>query len=351
MAERSIGDRSSLCCRSLSSSACRPEGRAGVTRRTLGASLAAALLPVAWAQERFPSRSIRMIVPYPAGAATDTLARALAQKLGSNLGVAVVVENRGGASGTIGTEQLAKSAPDGYTIGIAVPSTHSLPVALGRKVPYDPLQDFTPLGIMVSNPLAIVVTNDVPVTGLRELVEHARRNPGKLAYASSGGGTSQHLAAEMLSQFAGIHMIHVPYKGGTNSLADLLSGQIQVGFVAIPSVLQHVKAGKLRMLAVIDDKRSPELPDVPTCAEALPGFAPRASWIGMFGPARLPPAVSARLGAELRRALHDPEVTRYLSANGMPVVAGTGEEFAARLREDIETWGPIVRAARITASD
>ena len=175
-------------------------------------------------------------------------------------------------------------------VGVAVPATHSLPVALARKVPYDPIKDFTPLSIIANNPLAIVVTPDLPVNNLRELVEYARKNPGKLSYGTSGAGTAQHLVGEMLNQFSHINIVHVPYKGGSGALNDLLGGQIQVGYVVVPTVLQHVKAGKLKMLAVIDDRRYSELPDVPTNREALPGFEPKTSWLGIFGPptCRLP---------------------------------------------------------------
>ena len=322
-----------------------------IARRDLLALACAAISTFAVAQDNYPNRPIKVIVPYPPGASTDILGRAVAQKLSTSMGVPVIVENKPGASGTMGSDFLAKSPPDGYTIGIAVPSTHSLPVALGRKVPYDPIKDFTPLSILANNPLAIVVNNDLPVSTLRELDEYARKNPGKLSYGTSGAGTSQHLVGEMLNQFARINIVHVPYKGGSGALNDLLGGQIQVGFAVVPTVLQHVKAGKLKMLAVVDNKRYSELPNVPTNLEALPGFAPKTSWLGMFGPAKMPPAIAHRLTAELQKARKDPETAKTLNAQGMPVIASTGEEFAARLREDIDGWGPIVRAGKITASD
>lgn len=305
----------------------------------------------AFAQDKYPSKPLRIIVPFPPGASTDALARALARKLSTNMGVPVVVENKPGAAGTMGTQLLATAAPDGYTIGIAVPSTHTLPIALSRKVPYDPLKDFTPLSLVANNPLAIVVNPNVPVKTLKELVEYARANPGKLSYGTSGAGTSQHLVGEMLNQFAKINIVHVPYKGGSGSLNDLLSGQIQVALVVVPTVLTHVKAGKLRMLAIIDEKRYSELPDVPTTTEALPGFAPVPSWLGVFGPAGLPPAITARLVAELQKAARDPELANYLNAGGMPVIGSNGEQFAARLREDIDGWTPIVKAKKLSATD
>ena len=303
------------------------------------------------AQDTYPSKPIKMIVPYPPGASTDLLARALGQKLSTNMGVPVIVDNKAGASGIIGTAALAKADPDGYTIGVAVPSTHTLPVALNRKVPYDPMKDFTPLSIVANNPLAIVVNPKVPVKTLRELVEYAKQNPNSLSYGTSGAGTSQHLVGEMLNQFAHINILHVPYKGGSGAMNDLISGQIQVGFVVVPTVLEHVKNGRLRMLAVVDDKRYSELPSVPTQKEALPGFSPKTSWLGVFGPAKLPPAIASRLTTELQKAAQDPQLSHYLNTNGMPVVASTGDEFAKRLREDVDGWIPIVRAGNIVATD
>lgn len=321
-----------------------------VSRRAFTLLTCAALAGPTFAQDKYPSRPIRVIVPFPPGASTDLLGRTIAQQLSISMGVPVVVENKGGASGTMGSELLARSAPDGYTIGVAVPATHSLPIALSRKVPYDPIKDFTPLSIVANNPLAIVVTPDLPVNNLRELVEYARKNPGKLSYGTSGAGTSQHLVGEMLNQFAHINIVHVPYKGGSGALNDLLGGQIQVGYVVVATVLQHVKAGKLKMLAVFDDQRYSELPNVPTNREALPGFEPKTSWLGIFGPANMPPAIAARLTSELQKAVRDPEVAKHLNAAGMPVVGSTGEQFAARIRDDVEGWTPIVKAGKITVN-
>ena len=221
-----------------------------ISRRVLTLLACATLAGAAFGQDQYPSKPIRLIVPFPPGASTDLLGRALAQKLSTNMGVPVVVDNKGGAAGTMGSDLLARSAPDGYTIGVAVPATHSIPIALSRKLPYDALKDFTPLSIVANNPLAIVVAPSVPANTLRELVEYARKNPGKLMYGTSGAGTSQHLVGEMLNQFAKIDILHVPYKGGSPALNDLLGGQIQVGYVVVATVLGHGKAGKLKMLAI-----------------------------------------------------------------------------------------------------
>ncbi len=320
-----------------------------ISRRSFTALAATLVAGPICAEEKYPDRPIKLIVPYPPGASTDILARAIGQKMSVSMGVPVVVDNRAGASGIIGTEALARSKPDGYTIGVAVPSTHTLPAALNRKVPYDPFKDFTPLSLVANNPLAIVVNPNVPVKTLKELVDYAKKNPGKLSFGSSGAGTSQHLVGEMLNQFAKIDIVHVPYKGGSGALTDLLGGQIQVGFVVVPTVLEQVKAGKLRMLAVVDSKRYSELPDVPIQSEALPGFTPGTSWLGVFGPANLPPAISARLTSELQKAARDPEMARYLNTNGMPVVASSGQQFAQRLKDDVDGWTPIIKAGNITA--
>lgn len=320
-----------------------------ISRRALTLIACATLTGAAFAQDSFPNRPIRLIVPFPPGASTDLVGRAIAQKLSANMGVPVVVDNKAGAAGTMGSELLARAAPDGYTIGVAVPGTHSIPIALSRKLPYDAIKDFTPLSIAASNPLAVVVAPTVPANNLRELVEYARKNPGKLAYGTSGAGTAQHLVGEMLNQFAKIDILHVPYKGGSPVLNDLLGGQIQVGYVVVATVLGHVKAGKLKMLAVLDDHRYSELPNVPTNSEALPGFEPMTSWLGIFGPAHMPPALASRLTSEIQKVLRDPEVAKYLNANGMPVVGSTGEQLAARVRADVEGWTAIVKAGKITA--
>ncbi len=319
-----------------------------ISRRVLTLLACATLAGAAFGQDQYPSKPIRLIVPFPPGASTDLLGRALAQKLSTNMGVPVVVDNKGGAAGTMGSDLLARSAPDGYTIGVAVPATHSIPIALSRKLPYDALKDFTPLSIVANNPLAIVVAPSVPANTLRELVEYARKNPGKLMYGTSGAGTSQHLVGEMLNQFAKIDILHVPYKGGSPALNDLLGGQIQVGYVVVATVLGHVKAGKLKMLAVFDDRRYSELPNVPTNSEALPGFEPMTSWLGVFGPANMPRDLATRLSSELQKAVRDPEVAKYLNAHGMPAVGSTGEQLAARVSADVDGWTPIVKAGKIT---
>jgi tripartite-type tricarboxylate transporter receptor subunit TctC len=320
-----------------------------ISRRAFTSALVGATLAgTAMAQDNFPSKPIHMVVPYPPGGSTDILARAVAQQMGVNMGVSVIIDNRAGASGTMGTDYIARAEPDGYTIGVSVPGTLTLPVALSRKTPYDPIASFTPLSILATNPLAIVVPANLPVNSLSELVAYARKNPNKLSYGTSGAGTSEHLVGEMLNQFAKISIVHVPYKGGSSVLNDLLGGQIQVGYVVIATVLPHVKAGRLKMLAVIGEARYSELPNVPTNHEALPGFEPKTSWVGAIAPAKLPPAIAARLTAELQKAVRNPKTTKYLNAAGLPVVGSNGEAFAARIREDIAAWTPIVKAGNIT---
>jgi tripartite-type tricarboxylate transporter receptor subunit TctC len=299
------------------------------------------------AQDVYPNKSIRLIVPYPPGGSTDILARALANKLTQNLGQPVIVENRPGASGIIGMDALVRSTPDGYTIGITVPSTHTIPFAMGRKLPYNPIKDFTPLGTLARNPIAIVVSASLPVESLKDLVEYSKKHPGELSYGTSGIGTSMHLVAEMLNQVAGIDLVHVPYQGGSPVVQGLLGGQIQVGFGVVPTLLPYVKGKRLKMLAIVDEERFAEAPNVPTGREAIPGFAPATSWLGAFGPPGMAAGRAKQINAELVKAMRDPELSRFARDAGMPVMTSTGEEFAARLREEIDAWTAIVRARKL----
>jgi len=307
---------------------------------------ALALATGSWAQE-FPSRPLRFVVPYPPGGSLDVVARAMAPKLSAALGQPVVIDNRAGASGTIGSEFVARAAPDGYTFGIASPASHSVPVALGKKLPYDPVKDFTPLALLVKNPLVIVVNASLPVKTLKELGEYGRQHPGTLSFGTSGEGSTQHMEGLKFNRLAGIEMLHVPYKGGGLALTDLLGGQIQVGFQTIPTVFQHIKAGKLRALAVLDTERYKALPDVPTHREAWAGYDARMSWILAVGPAGMPPAIAERLSREMIKALNDPEVRGDLEANGQPVVAERGPKVERLLRDDIAYWKTVARDAKL----
>lgn len=315
--------------------------------RKLTASLFLLVTALAAHGQGYPARPIRVVAPFPPGASIDIVARTIGQKMSESMGQPFVIENKAGASGAIGTELLARAAPDGYTIGIGNPSTHVLPIALKRKVRYDGVKDFTPLSAIAKNILAIVVDPALPVKSIRELVDYARRNPGTISYGTPGNGTSHHLIGEMLNEVAGIDMLHVGYRGGGPAITDLLSGQIPAGVASLTTVMPFVKSGRIRVIAILDDRRYPDLPDVPTGIESFPGFEAKASWTGMFGPAGLPAEIVARLHAELRKALGDPDVRRRLEANGFEVIGSSPAEFRTLLDSDIALWSRIARARNI----
>jgi len=317
-----------------------------MTRRAFIATCAA--LPLyARAEQWDPSESLRFIVPYPPGASFDFLARVMSPMLGKNLGQSIVVDNRGGASGQIGTDLLARANPDGYTIGLGNPSTHTLPIALHKKIPYEPFKDFTPLSFLVKNLTGIAVNPKLPVKTLAELVDYARKNPGKISFGSPGAGTSPHLQGEMLNQVAGIDMVHIGYKGGGPAMTDLLAGQVQVGFGTLVTFIPLAKQGRLRLLAVLDDERYEGMPELPTANEAFPGYNPRAPWMGAFGPAGMPAPVANRLHDELVKAVRAPDVRKKLSSNGYVVVGSSPAELTAIMHNDVQSWGEVVRKRKI----
>ena len=317
--------------------------------RLLAALLAAAVtlpaVPAAMAQD-YPQRPIRMIVPYPPGASTDTLGRTVANKLTESLKQSVVVENRTGASGSIGTDIVAKAPPDGYTIGVGTDATHTTNMHLALSPPYDPVKDFTPLTLAVSNPIVLVVNPSVPVKTVKDLIEYGKKNPGKISYGSSGNGSPHHLSGELLKQMTGVPFVHVPYRGGSPAVNDVLGGQIPMVFSSMVTVLQHIKSGSLRAIAVTQKTRYPGLPDVPSFAETIEGFEMN-SWLGLFAPAKVPPAIAKRLETEIIKALQAPDVKPAMDAAGMTVVAGPAAEFAAQIRRESEQRGKLLKAAGI----
>lgn len=295
----------------------------------------------------YPGRPIHVVAPFPPGASIDIVARTIGQKMSESMGQPFVIENKAGASGAIGTEFLARAAPDGYTIGIGNPSTHVLPIALKKKMAYNGMKDFTPLSVIAKNILAIAVHPALPVKSIRELVDYARSNPGRISYSTPGNGTSHHLIGEMLNEVAGIDMLHIGYRGGGPAVTDLLSGQVPAGVASLTSVIPFVKNGRTRVIAILDDRRYADLPDVPTGIESFPGFEAKASWTGMFGPAGLPAEIVTRLYAELRKALGDPGVRRRLEANGFEIIGSSPAEFRALLDRDLALWSRIARARNI----
>lgn len=314
---------------------------------TLVPSLLIALVAAPTLQAQpYPSRTIKIVVPYPPGAATDTTARLVATRLTESMGQQVIVENRPGASGNIGSDFVAKSPADGYTFLMANDATHGTNVHLSKNFPYDPIKDFTPLTAAAANIIVLVSHPSLPPRNVAELIDHMKKNPGKLAFASSGNGSPHHLAGEMLKQLAGVDIIHVPYKGGGVAVTDLLGGQIPLMFSSLVTVAQHIRSGKVRALGVIEATRYSGLPDVPTIGETVKGFE-LASWLAFFAPAGLPQPIQARLNGELVKALNAPELKAKLEPSGLVVLGSTPEQLGAMVRSEVEKRGRLVKAAGI----
>jgi tripartite-type tricarboxylate transporter receptor subunit TctC len=315
----------------------------------LGAGAGASLLlgTVARAQA-WPTKPIRLVVPFPAGGATDIFARALSQKLGEKLGVSVVVENRPGAGGTIGSDLVAKASPDGYTLLLATSSTHAIGPALNAKMPYDAVRDFTPICHVGNAPSIMLVPNGSPARTLKEWVDYARKNPGKLNYASSGNGTIVQLTAELFKSQAGLYLVHIPYKGTALAIPDLVSGKVDVLFDSLPTGLPHVRDGRLRALAVTSAQRTPMAPDLPAVSELLPGFESN-TWFGLYGPRGLSADVVARVNTGVNQALADPEVKDRLARLGIEGVGGTPAQFAQMATLDAGKWKKIIVERKIVA--
>lgn len=326
-----------------------------VTRHRLHALAAALLLGTAVltapAQaadpETYPAKPIKIVVPYPPGGASDITARVIGQKLSEAWSQPVLIENRPGASGIIGTDVVAKAPPDGYTLGL-VASTHAANQSLFVKLPYDTLKDFAPVVMTASVQLALVTNQAFPTRSVRELIATAKARPGEITYASSGPGSAPHLFAEMFSQMADVKMTHVPYRGSTAAHPDLIGGQVSVMFDTVPAVLAHIKSGRLRPLAVGGARRSALLPDVPTLAEAgVAGYA-ATSWGGVLAPAGTPPAVVNKLNKEIVRILNSTEVRERLAGMGAEPVGGSSAEFSELLRKETARFGKLVKDIGIT---
>jgi tripartite-type tricarboxylate transporter receptor subunit TctC len=314
----------------------------------LAAGLAAAFLAQPALAQSYPSRPIRLIVPFAAGGGNDNVARLVGKRLGEGLGQPVVVDNHPGAGGVLGAEAAAKSAPDGYTLFLGGVGSHAINPNLMKNLPYDPIRDFAPVELLAQAPLVLVVHPSVPARSLAEFVAYARAHPGKLNFASNGNGSSSQLAAVMFESMAGIDMVHVPYKGLSPALTDLLSGQVQLMFSSVVAILPHIKAGKVRALAVTGTKRLASTPGLPTIAESgFPGYE-ASSWYGILAPAGTPRDIVTKLNAELSKALSQPEVRNSLLAEGAEPVGGTPEQFAAHIRSEKERLGRVIREAKIT---
>ncbi|MCK9513879.1 MAG: tripartite tricarboxylate transporter substrate binding protein [Pigmentiphaga sp.] len=315
--------------------------------RTLQATLAMATLAAATAMAQgYPEKPIRLIVPFPPGGGNDVIGRIVAEKLTERLGQSVIVENRGGGNGIIGLQALAQAAPDGYTIGVAAAGPMAVNPSLYSNLPYDPQKDFAPITNMVIFPLLLVTHPAFPPKTVAELIDHAKANPGKVFYASPGSGNSGHLAGELFNTLADVDITHVPYKGQGPAVADLLGGQVQMLYSSIPSVIEHVRSGRLNGLAVGSAERLRSLPDMPTIGETVDGYD-AYSWVGLVAPAGTPRDIIDRLNREVTDILQQEDVAEKLLLQGAIPVSETPEEFAAYIQDEIEKWGAVVKSANI----
>ena len=313
------------------------------------AAILAIALPASALAQAWPAKPLKIIVPYSPGGTTDLLARLVGAELAKRLGQPVVVDNKPGANGMIGSDLVAKAPPDGYTLGIASPGSHAANQSLYKDIPYDTVKSFTPVTLAVSAPMLLVAHPSLGVSTVKELIAAAKAKPGAISYASGGTGSSQHLAMEYFKLMAGIDMNHVPYKGSAAAYPDLLGGSVMTQIDVMPTALPPVKAGRLKGLATGSASRLPMLPDLPTIAEAgVPGFE-YAAWYGFVAPANLPKDVLAKLNAEIVRALKLPEIADKLSGAGVIVVAGTPEEFAAHIKMEMDKAARVIKAAGIKA--
>jgi tripartite-type tricarboxylate transporter receptor subunit TctC len=326
----------------------------GVTlRRSLcGALLAGtlALAPLAAAAQTFPSKPIKIIVPLSPGGAGDVASRLIGQKLSDRLGQPVVVENQPGASGSIGMNALKRAAPDGHTIGLAISTAHTADLVQNKKSTFDIVDDFTPITAIATNPSGLVVNSTIAAPSLADFVAFVRARPGEVSYGNSGLATAHHLYGQLLNKYAGISMVNVPYRGVTPALNDLLAGHVPAAILSFTPALPFIQKGELRVLTVFDAARYSKLPDVPAISELIAGFPPARTWLGYFGPAGLPPAITARLHREIVAIIATAEVRRFFSDNGLEVIVNTPSEFGVMLRAETRMWDEAAAAAGLIAA-
>ena len=321
-----------------------------VALTTLAVAAATAALPgVASAADKYPSKAITIVVPFSAGGTTDLLARIVGKSLGQELGQSVIIDNRAGAGGNIGAQLAARATPDGYTLFMGTVGTHAINEALYKKLPYKPLGDFAPLTRVAMVPNILVANPKQPFKTVGEMIAYGKANPGKLTYGSAGSGSSVHLSGELFKSMTGIDMLHVPYKGSAPAMNDLLAGQVSVMFDNLPSAMPHIKAGKLRSLAVTSAKRYPGLPNVPTIAESgVPGYE-ATSWFGLFTDKQVPAPVVAQLNAAIVKVLAKPEVVAQMKEQGAIAHPETPAQFETFIKAETIKWGKVVRESGATA--
>jgi tripartite-type tricarboxylate transporter receptor subunit TctC len=319
-------------------------------RKTIAMLIGAAMLPIATPASAqaptYPDKPIRIVVPFPVGGIADTFGREIGRKLTEAWGQPVLIDNRTGAGGNIGADIVAKSPPDGYTLVMGNIGTHAVNLSLFPSMPFDTIKDFTPIVHVLDAEGLLVVNPSITATTVPELIALARSQPGKLSYGSGGVGTTSHLAGELFKSMTKVDIVHVPYKGNVPAITDLLGGQTSMAFATMPTVLPHVRAGKLRPLAVLGAVRSPALPDVPAVAESVPGFEV-SNWIGLFGPAGMPPAIVARLNAEVQKIMRSPEIQKRLETEGAKFIPMTPEQFAMFQKAELSKWAKTIKDANI----
>lgn len=317
-----------------------------IRRALIATAVAAALIPAASLAQAYPERPIRLVVPYAPGAAADQLARALGDRLGHAIGQSVIVDNRGGAGGTLGADNVAKSPADGYSLVLGTDASHATNLYLSKRFPYDPVKSFTPIAPVAVNHIVLVVHPSLPVKTVAELIAYAKANTKKLSFGSSGNGSAHHLAGELLIEKTGIDMVHVAYKGGAPAMTDLIGNTIPVLFASLATAKPHIDSGKVRALAVVEDKRFPGLPNLPTIGETVPGYA-ISSWFAIFGPSGLPQPVVGKLNAEINKALAQPALRELLEKSGMSATGGKPADLAALVKSELAQREKLVNAARI----
>jgi tripartite-type tricarboxylate transporter receptor subunit TctC len=323
-----------------------------MVKKALGTIVAVVLMAAAWTcvpvqAQGYPEKTITIVVPYGPGGSTDLLARSVGQRMSESMGQPIIVENRAGAGGMIGSDLVARAAPDGYTLLVGTGATHGIVKFTTKALAYDPVKDFTALTEAVEVPIVLAVHTSVPANNAKEFVDYVKKNPGKISFGSSGTGSPHHLAGELLKQMTGIDMVHVPYKGAGQAMQDLVGGQIPSIFTTLSTAIPQMRGGKIKILGLVEAKRQPSVPEIPTIGESLPGYAMPRSWLGLFGPASLPAPIVKRLNAELLKALHAPDIRAKLEAAGMPVVGTSAEEFATVVKDDIEMYRKIATGAGI----
>lgn len=301
------------------------------------------LMPAFGQVESWPAKPIRTIVPFPAGGGTDIVARDVTQKISGTTKWTFVIDNKPGSGGNLGIDAAAKSAADGYSLVIGQTSNLAINPSLYARLPYDPIKDLTPIGLIGNAPLVLVTSMDSPFKTLADVVKAAKAQPGHINYATSGNGTVAHLATELLQREAGIKITHIPYKGAAQGLNDVIGGQVQLYMSSVPTLLGHIKSGKLRALAVTAAKRTDDLPQTPTVAESgYKGFE-AVTWFGLLGPAKLPPTVVSSVNTEINKALNSPDLRKKLEDQGLNVTPGSSEEFGKLIKADIAKWAPVVK--------